>query len=247
MGKIFLNHFSVVVLLLSSSSFAESNEPAMFLCIDSMMQVRKQTGCEPQKLVYGYIDGKKTACMSEYEFRVACSKVLFDRENGSLNKTQKKQLQRNAVYRGEKNLANADLRGLDLKGLDLSGANLTNAQLESADLRGANLKNATMTGANLENAYCKNADFRGADLTSANLRGAFFHHANLFEVQGITMENLSAVSSLYQARLEEPLMEIIESKFSNKLKNPKGSWNQKVYSEQQEIPLSERADPSNFK
>ncbi len=217
----------------------------MFLCLDSMVQLKSQTGKDPQKLVYGYINGKKTDCMSEYELRTKLSQDFFNRDNKS-GQVNKKQLQRDAIYRGNKNLANADLRGMDLQDLDLSGADLQNALLESADLRGAKLRNANLKGANLENAYCKNADLYRADLTGAQLRGAFFHHANLLETEGLTMENLCTVASLYKALLEEPVLEIIQSKYPIKMKNPKSGWNQKVFSEQPEIPVSEQADPRQF-
>lgn len=218
----------------------------MFLCLDSMMILKNQTGKKPQKLVYGYINGKKTSCMSEYDLRSTFLKEVFDRDQESVKASHKKQLQRNAVYRGEKNLANADLRGFDLQGLDLSGANLQNARLESADLRGANLRNADLRGANLENAFCKNADFCHANLTDAQLKDAYFHHANLQEAGGLTIKNLCTASTLYKALLEAPVLAIIQSKYPSKMKNPKGGWSQKVYSEQEEIPVSKQADPRQF-
>ena len=249
MGKLSAGSLFWIFFIVQSIAFSEVDQPAMFLCVDSMMRSKNETGKEPPKLVYGYINGKKTPCMTEYEFRVANSNASFCRVSASREKNHKKQQGACSVYNGGKNLASADLRGFDLKGIDLSGADLTNAQLESADLRGANLKNAAMAGANLENAYCKNTDFDGADLTSANLKGAFFHFANLINVQGLTMENLGTVATLYQVRIDDPIMEIIESKYSSKLKNPKGSWHQSIIREQQqqEIPLSERADPASFK
>ena len=215
----------------------------MFLCLDSSVSSDQPSGTKPEKRVYGYINGKKTPCMSEYEFRVAYSRSKMN----SVKKTVKKESRQDAVYRGEKNLANADLRGFDLKDIDLSGADLSNALLESADLRGANLKNAVLTGANLENAYCKNADFQGADLTAANLRGAFFHHANLENTRGLTLEALSTVATLYKTVMEKVLMETIQSNYAGKLKNPKNNWNRVEFPRETEIPVTDRADPSSFK
>lgn len=163
--------------------------------------------------------------MTEYELRVAWANARLAKEN----KNAAKKRPWDAVYHGEKNLAHADLRGFDLKDIDLSGADLTNALLESADLRGANLKNARLTGANLENAYCKNADFSGADLSSANLRGAFFQRANLRTAKGLTMENLPSVATLYEARMEDQLLKMIQETCSDKLKNPKNNWNRVIY------------------
>jgi hypothetical protein len=201
---------------LSSSINAQTDSLSIFLCTGNTSgSMEQQHSGKPQpKLVYGYIDGKKTSCMTEYELRVAWANASLARE--TIKAAKKRPW--DAVYHGEKNLAHADLRGFDLKDIDLSGADLTNALLESADLRGANL----------ENAYCKNADFSGADLSSANLRGVFFHRANLRTVKGLTMENLPSVATLYEAHMEDQLLKMIQE-ISDKLKNPKNNWNRVIY------------------
>jgi hypothetical protein len=251
-GEIFMQvpsflHIGILISFGIFISALSEEKPAMYLCVDSMMQVKKETGEDPQKLVYGYINGRKTPCMSEYELRVKLSEKRLDEKGASPEKVKKPL--RQLVYRGEKKLANADLRGLDLQGLDLSGADLRNAVLESADLRGANLRNANLTGANLENAYCKNVNLEGANVTDAKLRGAYFHFAHLKNVEGLTVENLCTVTSVYKACLEAPVLEIIETSYPAKLRNPKGSWKQKIYTEMQQpepIPLSEQANPEDF-
>lgn len=223
-------------------------EPSMFLCLDSMMSVKNKTGKIPPKLVYGYINGKKTACMTEYEFRVKYSEREFKKNRRSPEKRNDGTFQSEAVYKGHKKLANADLRGFDLQGLDLQGADLRNAQLESADLRGANLRNAKLNGAVLTDAYCRNADFQGADLTGAKINGSFFHNANFRDAEGLTIEQLGTAASLYKVRLEEPLRETLESQCPSTLRKPKGGWAQKVFDrEVDEVPLIDRADPSRFK
>ena len=119
--------FSVLVL-------SKTGDPPMFLCIDdSSGNMKNRSGKESQKLVYGYINGKKTPCMSEYELRSTYSKEVYDlnKQSGS-DSRRNRQKQRNAVYRGEKNLSGADLRGFDLQGFDLSGTNLRNARLDVA-------------------------------------------------------------------------------------------------------------------
>lgn len=240
--------YLIVILSLAAIVSAEENME-MYLCIDSMMQVRKETGKDPSKLVYGYINGKKTPCMPEYDLRIKLSENTrndkIDDKQDKNNKLSGRQL----IYRGEKKLANADLRGLDLQGIDLSGADLSNALLESADLRGANLKNANLRGANLENAYCKSVNLEGANITDAKLRGAYFHFARLRNVEGLNLENICTVTSIYRASLEEPVLEIIETKYPTKLRNPKGSWRQKTFTEpqqQEDVPLSELANPEDF-
>jgi hypothetical protein len=236
------------VLLMASISSGREKEPAMLLCLDSMMSVKNKTGENPPKLVYGYVDGKKTPCMTEYEFRVKYSQQEFDKTRKPSKKKDRRQFQREAVYKGHKKLANADLRGFDLQGLDLQGADLRNAQLESADLRGANLRNAKLNGAVLTGAYCRNADFQGADLTGAKISGSFFHYANLRNVEGLTVEQLGSTATLYKVHMEEPVLKILQSQYPSKMKKPKGGWAQKVFDQEKDsIPLAERADPQRFK
>lgn len=247
MRALFFRQISVLIGFGYFFSVFSEEKPAMYLCVDKMMQAKKETGKDPKKLVYGYINGQKTPCMSEYELRVKLSPKPLNEKTTSVVKVDKPL--RELIYRGEKKLANADLRGLDLQGLDLSGADLRNAILQSADLRGVNLRNANLIGANLENAYCKNANLEGANITNAKLRGAYFHFARLKNVEGLTMENLCTVTSIYKASLEAPVLEIIETKYPTKLRNPKGSWKQEAYSETQQlepIPLSEQANPEDF-
>ena len=239
----------LIITLYFATAATAADKPAMYLCVDSMMQMREKTGKDPGKLVYGYINGKKTPCMSEYDLRVKLSEQSQIGKNATSQPKKNKRPLRQLIYRGEKKLANADLRGLDLQGIDLSGADLSNALLESADLRGANLKNANLRGANLENAYCKNVNLEGANITGAKLNGAYFHFARLQNVEGLTVENLCTVTSIYKARLEAPVLEIIETNYPTKLRNPKGSWKQKTFVEPQqpeEVPLSELANPEDF-
>lgn len=238
--------FVFLPLLFLSTTVAETKQPDMFLCLDSMMLLKHQTGSEPQKLVYGYINGKKTPCMSEYELRVALSRENFNQEIKKNPSKKKNLVKQNAVYRGEKNLAGADLRGFDLQGIDLSGANLENANLESTDLRSANLKNANLKGANLENAYCKNAVFFRANLTNVKLQGTFLPQANMLEAEGLSVDALCTAATLYKTLLEGSVIEVLESNCPAKLKKPTGGWDQKVYTEQQQIPASEQADPRQF-
>jgi uncharacterized protein YjbI with pentapeptide repeats len=201
----------------------------IFLCIDSISALKQQCIQDPQKLVYGYINGKKTPCMTEYELRVHYSQEEFRNKLQSVEQMQKRTLQQNAVYRGDKNLSNADLRGMDLQGMDLSGADLRNAQLESTDLRNANLENANLYGSNLKEAYCKNVNFTGANLSNAQIKGTFFQNANLNETEGLTIENLSTVATLHHAKLNDTLYKLIEKKYPLKLNLPKETWIPKIF------------------
>jgi hypothetical protein len=208
----------------------------MYLCLDSMMQKYKQDGKSPPKLVYGYIDGKKTGCMCEYELRAKFSEAeLKERkstevdsqhllESSGKRRSVKDLTLEDGVFRGKKDLAGADLRGHDLNGVDLSGADLTNANLESADLRNANLSNANLSGTSLEYAFLKNANLKNADLSNARLRGAYFQNANLSGVEGLTMEHIQAVATVYNAVFDSDMIELIKEYCPGKMKDTGWGW-----------------------
>jgi len=189
-----------------------------------MLSIRTATGKEPRKLVYGYIDGKKTSCMSEHELRSLLSQASFKQNDLELQLKQQRTFQQNAVFRGEKNLQNADLSGMDLQGIDLSGADLSGALLESVDLRNAKLVNTKLYGASLKNSYCKNTNFKGADFTDANLSGTFLQSADMTGSEGLQFEMLRNTATLYKTKFDPQLFEIIEENLSSKLQRPNGTW-----------------------
>ena len=234
LSRFFLMTLAITVF--PSFIFSATDSLKMYLCTG-----HEQSGTK--KLVYGYINGKKTECMSEYELRVATSQARLQQEKKHRTIAQWRQ----AVYHGEKNLVGANLKGCDLKDVDLSGADLTDAQLASADLRGANLENALLKGANLENTYCKNTNLKGADLTGATIRGTYFHFSNLIGTKGIVPDQLQNVATVYQAHLEKTTLETVKKTCPKKLKNPKNSWNREIFENEDDIPSSGLADPSSFK
>jgi hypothetical protein len=99
-------------------------------------------------------------------------------------------------------LANTDLRAADLRDIHLEGAILWSARLEWADLRGIHLKGA---------------DLRGTRLKAAILGGAYLQGA-LY----LTVEQLCAVGTLYEARLDPPLTEQIREQCPQLLEKPPG-------------------------
>jgi uncharacterized protein YjbI with pentapeptide repeats len=105
------------------------------------------------------------------------------------------------------NLSGAYLFGAYLFGADLSGADLSDANLSDADLSGAKLSGAKLRGS----AY-----LRGTDLSGANLRGAY-----LSVVLGLSIEQLSTVETLYEAKLDPELMEQVKDKYPHLLKKSK--------------------------
>ena len=75
-----------------------------------------------------------------------------------------------------------DLRGADLSDLDLSGAQLCHANLSGANLVYADLSGAILT----------QADVSGANFRDANVSGTKFSQGRLYQVRGLTQDQLDA-------------------------------------------------------
>jgi Pentapeptide repeats (8 copies) len=136
-------------------------------------------------------------------------------------------------------LEEADLEGADLTTTHLEGANLTRTNLMLANLTGAHLQGvfspdippvffnlgpilfrAKLVGAHLERANLKGANLEWASLRGAYLEGADLTGANLMDVHNVTVEQLAAVKTLYDAHLDPPLLEQIRQQFPHLLKEP---------------------------
>jgi hypothetical protein len=229
---------SVVLILIIGSSIysAQSGNPQMYLCVDSMKEIKSRKSDSSVKFVYGYINGIRTECMSEYEFREKYCKKQFESSTISQPDSQKileqKGLKRKhiqlslleAIYRGKKDLAGLKMCSFDLAGLDLSGADLRNADLNSADLRNAKLCGANLSGANLTSAYLKNADLRNANLENVNLKGCYLQQANLTDASGFTIVDIKMAASLYKTIIDPEMAAQIKQDCPGKLKKPEWGW-----------------------
>ena len=87
---------------------------------------------------------------------------------------------------------------------------LIGAQLQGADLRGARLQEAMLNDAQLQGVIFLDAQLAGADLADAQLIGA----------RDLTIEQLSAVETLYKAALDAPLRKQIEQRYPHLLDAP---------------------------
>jgi Pentapeptide repeats (8 copies) len=115
------------------------------------------------------------------------------------------------------NLVRTDLRGAYLLEPHLEGAILTEAHLERAFLHGAHLENAFLMYTHLEGAILTAARLNGAILNGAHLEGARFISVNLERVNGLTVEQLARVKTLYRAHLHPPLLEMIQQQYPHLL------------------------------
>lgn len=151
-----------------------------------------------------------------------------DREPGSLNLEKSylrkanllggyfKQADFNNTYLCEATLASADFTDANFSEANLKDAFLlftdfTKANLDEADLTGAKfviakLIGTTLKGADLREADLTGADLRDADLEDADLGDAYFLGADLRGAKNLTIDQLSQVKTLYNAKLDEKFL-----------------------------------------
>ena len=108
-----------------------------------------------------------------------------------------------------------------------SHSNLNQAQLYQAHANGSSFEEAYLIKANLRSAFLIKANFTNAFMMEADLRGAYvagaiFKDANLYKadlrgVDGLTLEQLSEAKTLYQAQIDEVLMQQIEARYADLL------------------------------
>jgi hypothetical protein len=224
-----------ILVVVGYALVALCDEPKMYLCSDTVSQPKSK-----DKLVYGYINDKKTECMSEYEFLALYSKAQFEKDSIARKKKEKEAIQaaKQKATRGTEDeivlkirKGKKDLDGADLMEADLSGVDLRGASLKSADLRRANLSKANLSGADLQAAFLRRADVRKADLTNANLRGAYFSEADLRGAKGLTLEKLKECKSFYKAKLDDEVRAVVKAELPEKLKEPEKCWENNAWSD----------------
>ncbi|KKH97988.1 hypothetical protein EO95_02125 [Methanosarcina sp. 1.H.T.1A.1] len=132
----------------------------------------------------------------------------------------------------EADLQGADLKGAILEGSDIREAKLGGAILEEAFLVGAILEGAHLgrailegvikfgEGANLLNAYLKGANLKGVDFEKANLEGADLEGADLEGAKNLTVDQLSKVKTLYNAKFDEEFKISLQEKYPALFEKP---------------------------
>lgn len=114
------------------------------------------------------------------------------------------------------NLENSRMNRTNFEDSTLNQANLSQSYAGGANFKNtfmikANLKNASLIKANFQNAFLIEACLKGAHLVGANFENANLYKADLREVEGLTIEQLSKAKTLCQAQLDAELMEKIQS------------------------------------
>jgi uncharacterized protein YjbI with pentapeptide repeats len=236
MGKRKLNDLVIAAIfagIVFSGSASAAGEPKMYLCSDSA-----SAGKSGPKLVYGYINGGKTECMTEYEFLALYNQARFDGDSAA--QTEKRALvERQAAARGARGDSLADqirkgrkdLDAADMMDISLEKADLRGASMVSADLRRAKMAGCDLRNANLKTAFLRRADLRGANLGGADLSGAYFNEADLRGAKGLTADALSKAATLYKAKLDNPLLAEIRDAAPEKLKEPSKCWENNSWSD----------------
>ena len=231
------------IALILAELWAAQDAPKMYLCSDSLAQKKEEA-----KRVYGYINGEKTACMSEYEFLALYSKSVFDAD--SVSRAEKKQQAMQEAKAGGRSAADElvekiragkkDLDGCDLMGANLSGADLEGASLVSADMRAANLSQANLSQANLKAAFLKKANLQGANFSNARCQGTYFLGADLRGARGLTLEQLKDVKTLHKAKLDNEVLAVVKAQIPEKLKEPKKCWADNAWSDNEDCEPSKK-------
>lgn len=201
--------------------------PEILLCVDSTHKGGNE------KLVYAYIDGVKSRCMTPNSLyalinasRARKDSIALEEQNKAARKTQIPDTGDivDRIAAGKKDLAGVDLRGRDLIGINLSLADLSGANLESADLRNAKLKGAILKNANLRSVFMRSADLRDADLTGANVESAIFTNADLRGAKGLTIKVIDRIRNLSKAKLDTAVAREAQEEFPEKFEPPKKCW-----------------------
>jgi len=107
----------------------------------------------------------------------------------------------------------ANLEGAYLLMAHLEGAYLIEANLEGASLVKAHLEGASLFKAHLEGADLRETHLEGADLRETHLEEAYLREAYLEGAKNLTIDQLSKVKTLYDAKLDDELRESLENKY----------------------------------
>lgn len=90
----------------------------------------------------------------------------------------------------------------------------------STHLNCAILKEARLEGAHLERANLVWANLEGADLEGAHLKGAYLEKTNLRKAKHLSLDQLSKVKTLYNAKLDKELEIPLREKYPALFEKP---------------------------
>ncbi|MHC1754329.1 MAG: pentapeptide repeat-containing protein [Methanosarcina sp.] len=110
-------------------------------------------------------------------------------------------------------ITKSNLKNIFSRDAHLEGVNFFKSNLEGAFLPGVNFRKAVLLSANLAKANLEGAYLEGANLAKANLDGAYLDGAYLKGAKNLTIDQLSKVKTLYEAKLDEELEKLLKEKY----------------------------------
>ncbi|WKV10662.1 pentapeptide repeat-containing protein [Marivirga harenae] len=113
-----------------------------------------------------------------------------------------------ATRANQTNFENAKMNQANFEGAFASGANFKDAFLIKA-----NFKNAFLIKSDFSNAYLMEADLSNCHLTGAVFDEASLYKANLRGAEGITVDQLKKVKTLYLAELDDDIKSEIQESY----------------------------------
>lgn len=126
-------------------------------------------------------------------------------------------------------LSNAILNEARCNQTNFENSNLNQVSMVSIYANGANFRDTSMIQAQMHNAFFIKANFTNAILMNVNLQHtdlteAIFEEANLYKadlrnVKGLTLKQLSCAKTFYRAVLDEELYEEVKTKRPDLLEN----------------------------
>lgn len=142
------------------------------------------------------------AYFEEFDLHGSCFHYTILNNSKLLNTKLK-----NASFRFAR-LCGALFHDAELSNVDFAYANLLDAQLYRANLSNSNMRNTQLKNAIFENANLQSADFYKAILTNADFSGA-----NLLGAEHLTIDQISAVKTLYNAKIPPTLLSLVKERY----------------------------------
>jgi len=148
--------------------------------------------------------------------------------NCHLTKTNMSHVDLSSSNLNSSNFSHANAIECNFSGTRANQTNFENAKMNQANFEGAfasgaNFKDAFLIKANFKNAFLIKSDFSNAylmeaDLSNCHLTGAVFDEASLYKAnlkgaEGITVEQLKNVKTLYLAELDDDIKNEIKEHY----------------------------------
>ena len=199
-----------------------AKKPDMYLCTETGLKIT-----DGRKMVYGYINGEKTDCMPEYEFIELYRKSITPKVKNLDSISNSEAI--NLIQKGYKNLSGANFHSFDFMGVILANLNLEKADFKSADLRNTSFENANCKGADFSHAFMRKSNLKNANLANAKFDGAYLPFADFTGAKGLVYKMFEHAKSLYNIKIDEPLLKELKQLYPELFKKPKKCWENNVW------------------